>query len=419
MFTYSNRTALVAATLLIISQGSAYAFHFGLGNAAAAEGAKVVNKANSEYMSSDGLLVPKLPSCGSNMALFTSAPVTDPTFVSITPLGHFIPPGHTFPSDHNYYNFNASSTQLLGINTYAPGDGWVMQVIALYYNLNAPSSYVITFSPCLEVKMDNMTVNTLAPALLNPSGPSSTSCSSNNWGDQGVIQSCVTNMEMPVKAGQLLGTGGIVDFGPIEDTRFQITGWANPSRHDLNRGFCVVNYFSPSLKAAYTAILGVNNGSTFIPRTIQPICGTIMQDIPGTAQGDWYFPGAPNLPEDPHLALIHSNVDPSTGTISCGTSVPGLVGGHDFIPKTTADGTRINYDFSLVSDNQIYCYDTLLTDFVYGAGGPDPNYVGQIVLLQMTDASLQTLKIELQNPRTTCASAAPWAFTSNAVTFQR
>lgn len=73
------------------------------------------------------------------------------------------------------------------------------------------------------------------------------------------------------------------------------------------------------------------------------------------------------------------------------------------LPKTTVDGTRINYDFSLVTDNQIYCYDTLLIDFVFGAGSADPTYTGHIVLLQMTDASLDTLKIELQNPGTNCA----------------
>src|SRR5579871_6730031 len=235
-----NRTALVVVAFGLVAPTPARAFHFGLGNAAAAEGAKVINKANSEYMSSGGLVVPALPSCGSNMALFTAAPVTDPLFVSITPLGHFIPPGHTFPSDHNYYNFNASSTQLLGINMYAPGDGWIMQVTALYYNLNAPSSYVLTFSPCKEVTLMNISVNTIAPALLHPSGPSATSCSSDSQNNPGVIQTCVTNMEQPVSAGQLLGTGGLVDFGPIIDTRFQISGFINPSRHNLNRGFCVV-----------------------------------------------------------------------------------------------------------------------------------------------------------------------------------
>ncbi len=420
MFTSSNRIALVAATLLMIGQGSADAFHFGLGNAAAAAGAKVVNKANSDYMNLGGLIVPALPSCGSSMALFTAPPVTDPTFVGFMPVGHVFPPGHTFPADHSYFNFDATSTQLLAINLYAPGDGWVTQITTLYASGNTPDGYVLTFQPCAEVKLENLSVNILAPALVSPPGPTLTTCSSDGGNFAGAVASCVTNMEAPVKAGQLLGTGGLVDFGPIEDTRMQIQGFIDPSRHNLNRGFCPINYFIPSLQTAYDATLGGNNGATVIPRTIAPICGTIMQDLPGTVQGDWFYPGAPYPPDDPHLALIHHNVVPSTGSFSVGSSIPGFAGSHDFNPKTSVDGTRINYDFSLVTDNQIYCYDTLLIEFNNGAGGPDPAYVGYIVLLQMPDAQLDTLKIELQNPTTSCAATAgSWALTPAAVTFQR
>jgi len=408
------------AALLAFLHTPALAFHLGLGNAAAAQGAKVVNKANSEYMAEGNLVVPALPSCGSNMALFNSAPVTDPAFVSFQPVGHVFPPGHTFPADHSYFNFNASSTTLANVNMYSPGDGWVTQVTAYYDNVHGnPSFYNITFSPCAEVRIINLSVNTLAPALLHPTGPSATSCSSDTGNNAGVVESCVTNMENPVKGGDLFGTGGLVDFGPIIDTRFQISGFINPARHVLNRGFCPIDYFTPSLKATYYNTIGGNNGATLIKRTLAPLCGTIMQDLSGTVQGDWFFPGASYPPDNPHLALIHHNVDPSTGTFSVGSSIPGFAGSHDFYPKTTVDSTRINYDFSLVTDNQIYCYDTLLIDFVYGAGSADSTYTGHIVLLQMTDASLGTLKIELQNPGTSCASAAPWSFTPAAVTFQR
>ena len=424
MFTSSNRIVWVAAAVWIVCQAPALAsFKFGLGNATAAEGAKVLNKANSQYMDVNGVAVPALPSCGGNMALFTAAPVTDPAFVAIAPLGHVAPPGHTFPSDHLYWGLNVSSPGGVdGINTYAPSDGWVTEIITLYGAGNTPDGYVLEFSPCLEVKWDNLSVNTLGPALANFPNSFGTSCSSSGGGFPGAVSSCTTSMEAHVKAGDLLGTGGLVDFGPITDTRMQIQGFIDPSRHNLNRGFCALNYFSPSLKAQYTAMLGGNSGAVLIPRTIQPLCGTIMQDIPGTAQGDWFFPGASYPPEDAHLALIHHNVDPSTGTFSCGTSIPGFAGSHDFYPKTTADGTRINYDFSLVKDNQMYCYDTLLIDFNNGAStSPDPQFVGYMVLLQMTDSALDTLKIELQNPGTNCTTVgmSNWAFTSNAVTFQR
>jgi hypothetical protein len=416
MFTSFKRILPLTAALGLFAPAPAPAFHFGLGNAAAAQGAKVINQANSEYMSSNGVLVPALPSCGSNMALFTAPPVIDPTFVAINPLGHIFPPGHTFPADHGYFGFSGSSAN---VNLYAPADGWVTQIITLYGSGNSSDGYVITFSPCREVTWANLTVNTLAPVLANPSGPTSTSCSSFGENFPGAVASCTTNMEAPVKAGEFLGTGGLVDFGPLTDTRMQLTGFIDPGRHDLNRGFCAVNYFVPSLRATYTAMLGGNNGATFIARTIPPICGTIVQDLAGTVQGDWFFPGAPYPPDDPHLALIHHNISPSTATFSVGSSIPGFSGGHDFSPVTTADGTRINYDWPLVNDTQIYCYDTLLIDLQNGAGGPDPTLAGDIVLLQMTDSQLDTLKIELQPSKTTCAASVPWAFTGAAVTFQR
>jgi hypothetical protein len=104
-----------------------------------------------------------------------------------------------------------------------------------------------------------------------------------------------------------------------------------------------------------------------------------------------------------------------------GSSIPGFAGSHDIEPKTVADGSRINYDWPLVNDNQLYCYDTLLIDLNNGPGDPDPNYMGDIVLLQLSGPSLDTLTIELQSPNNTCSGVGmgSWAFTGNAVTFQR
>ncbi len=389
------------------------ALRFGLGSAVAKRSADLMNQA---YQETGNNGFPFLPSCGSKMALFTAPPVTDPTFVAINPIGHVFPPGHTFPADHGYFAFSGTSAN---VNLYAPGDGWVTQVITLSGSGNTSDGYVIQFSPCAEVKLGNLSLNTLAPVLATPSGLTKTTCSSDGQNFPGAVASCVTNMQVPVKAGQFLGTGGLVDFGPIEDSRYQIAGFVNPARHDLNRGFCPLNYFAPSLQATYTAMLGAWNGTAFVPRTIPPLCGTIMQDLAGSAQGYWYYPGAPNIPENPHLALIHFNIDPATATFSVGTSIPNFAGGHDFIPKTVADGTRINYDFKIVHDTQLYCYDSLLIEFVAGVGSPDPQLAGHLVLIQLSP-SLDTLTIELQNPTTSCtATAGNWAFTGNAVQFQR
>lgn len=414
MFTSSNR-AVMAVALAVLAPMPAPAFHIGLGNAAAAQGAKVVNKANAEYMEVNGVIVPRLPSCGSTTALFTSPLVTDPSFISINPIGHVFPPGHTFPADHAYFGFTGTSA---GIDLFAPADGWITQITTLYGANHSSDGFVLDFSPCAEVTLMNLTVDTLAPALAHASGK--TTCSDFGGNFPGAVASCVTTLQWPVKAGDLLGTGGLVDFGPIVDQRSQLSGFVNAARHNVSRGFCPVNYFTPSLRATYTAMLGVNSGSTFIPRTAEPLCGTIVQDLAGTAQGDWFKPGADYPPDNAHLALIHHNVFPSTATFSSGTSIPGFAGVWDFFPKTSADATRINYDFRLVNDTQLYCYDSFLFDVTGGAGSADPSLSGDILLLQLSGSSLDTLKIELQHPSSSCAATAgTWAFTSSAVTFQR
>ncbi|MBV9080411.1 MAG: hypothetical protein JO102_04745, partial [Elusimicrobia bacterium] len=123
--------------------------------------------------------------------------------------------------------------------------------------------------------------------------------------------------------------------------------------------------------------------------------------------GDWYKIGAPDLPEDPHLALVPDNINPNVQNISCGTSVSGLTGWRTFTPQTS--GTH-NRDFSQVtSDGAVYCYD----NFVDPLG--QPAFTGYYVLITMPSAT--TLEIERVN--TANCGGGPWSMSGNAVTFQR
>src|SRR5262249_5597074 len=136
------------------------------------------------------------------------------------------------------------------------------------------------------------------------------------------------------------------------------TTFDNPSRHtgtDQAYTVCPIDYFAPGPKAAMEAILGRFDGGYH--RTTAPLCGPYNQDIAGTARGFWYYPGAPNIPEDPHLALILNNVYAPQQTISYGTSLPGQSPNfYTFIPTSAG---LVNRDFAQVSaDGNIYCYDT-------------------------------------------------------------
>jgi hypothetical protein len=278
-----------------------------------------------------------------------------------------------------------------------------------------------------------------------------TSCSP--YSSDGGGNSCTTNLQFPVQAGTALGSGVFVDFGPLQDSRINLTGFANPSRHNLNRGFCPLSYFKANALPASQWTTGdyvggtFSNGSyvpgtgTYVARSTTPLCGTIVQDIPGTAQGDWYASGSPNTQdasytyESEQMALVHDSVYWSTAVFSVGISDPlypllpsggGQTYKAFFMPKTNADGTfkvdasSTNIDFSLVTNNgYIYCYDTLSTSNPTFA--PYYNILsGYIILLQLIDAN--DLRIEAQNHLSgaNCTTTAgTWAFSPAAVVLQR
>ena len=155
------------------------------------------------------------------------------------------------------------------------------------------------------------------------------------------------------------------------------------------------------MKAGFEALLGSYSGSVL--RTAPPLCGTIDQDVPGTAQGDWYHAGSPDSPEDPHLALAHDNVVVSSGVFSSGTSIPGLQGLGTLLFSPAHSG-RVQREFSeVVADGNEYCYDSFT------------NLVGSILVLKMPDAF--SLQIEKQTAAS--CGAGPWTLSGAAVSFTR
>jgi hypothetical protein len=428
------RLIAAAALFWAFAPTPARAVSFGVGNAVAKQGANIVNK----------VVPPPLPSCGGNFQPFTQPPIADPNFLGLSPLGS--QSDHILPPDHMYLNVYNNSDY--GQKLYAPSNGWVVQVTA------GNGSYSVVFSPCAEVAISFMGLPTISAVLATAvaAAPSyDTACGQNT--NDGPGTSCVTNLQFPVQAGQILGSGVFVDFGPLQDSRINLTGFANPSRHNLNRGFCPLSYFQANVLPASQWTTGdyiggtYVNGSyepgtgTYVARSTTPVCGTIVQDVPGTAQGDWYAPGSPNTQdasytdETEQMALVHDSVFWSTAVFSVGISDPlypllpsggGQTYKAFFMPKTNPDGTfkndssRIDIDFSLVtSDGNIYCYDTLnIFDPEYS-----PNYntlSGYIILLQLIDVN--DLRIEAQNHSSgaNCTTTAgTWAFSPAAVVLQR
>ena len=128
-----------------------------------------------------------------------------------------------------------------------------------------------------------------------------------------------------------------------------------------------------------------------------------MQDVPNTAAGRWLF--GTESHDDPHLSLVHDNVDAEAAAVSMGTSVPSIpLGVYKFAPLSTG---RVNRDFKFVTaDGVIYCYSFSSYPF------------GQSVHALVQLVSATTLRIQGFSG-TACGDPSTWVFTSAAVTFGR
>lgn len=339
-----------------------------------------------------------LPSCGSNYSFFTSSPVSLSNLDYIVPLGNLNPSGHTFPTDHVYPQIVNSAT----VPLYSPGNVTITQISAVDNYSSSTTDYSIYFKPCNEVEVYYLHVKTISTKLSNelvePFGWDSTySTGGTTYRNRG------KNMSLAISAGEQIGTASSFDIG-TRDTRTTLN-FANSERwtsYGYDHTVCPLDYYSSSLKSSLKSLL---MGWSKTPRTVEPICGTVEQDIASTAQGAWFVSGTSNSwgGEDQHLALVHDNIDPTQAIFSIGTSMSASElsnGTYGFYP-TGLEPEYVNRDFSEVTANgHIYCYR--------------PMYLSGRIILELTNST--TIKIERQDGN---CDSPPWSFTGNATTFER
>ena len=173
--------------------------------------------------------------------------------------------------------------------------------------------------------------------------------------------------------------------------------YANPSRwnEQSRKTVCFADYYEPSLRAELEARFSNYDGTVL--RTAEPRCGTIEQDVPGTAQGAWFVAGTSSTyPEDPHLALVRDMIDPAIPTFSVGTSIPGFGPGR-FTFTVGTSGT-LNRDFDDVTPGAVHCWEV----------GPGR------VLASMPDAD----HLDIDYEAATQCGMGPWTIAS-PVSFER
>jgi hypothetical protein len=342
-------------------------------------------------------------------SIFSVSPIETEFISSIIPLGALSPPSHVFPTDHIYFIITRleDADRPNSVSVYSPGDLLITSIRVTEHVKAGITDYVLFLEPpkCPNISVMFIHISSLNEDLFfDISNYHDWSFDSEySTGDE-IYRTWNKACKIDVKAGDLLGEAGgnpgqwALDLG-VYDERILPNQIANIDRWRNIRylhSVCPLNYYEDGAGRDTLFSLVQNEEKT----ASQTICGSVLQDIPGTAQGCWFQDGVTvTYPEDPHLALVQSNIDPSLQVLSVGNSVRGLDSKrYGFTPESSG---QINRQFKdITPDGKIYGYD------VEGFEG--------IIIMKMSDLStlwVQALKdsVEPEN----------WGFSENRTIFVR
>ena len=340
--------------------------------------------------------------------IFTSLPLDIDSILSIVPLGNLNPPSHTFPTDHIYFHLTrregADHPDIATL--YSPGDLTITRVSASEH-VNADfTDYSIFFELCDDITVMFYHASSLAESIFGDTSSSAGWTLGSEYTTGGeTYRLWSKEFHIKVRAGDTLGTAGgnpgqwALDLG-IYDKRHHPEMIANPNRWAQYRyqyAVCPLTYYEEGsvLDQLLTLVQRDKVEGEELP------CGSVLQDIPRTAQGCWFLSGIrETYPEDPHLALVRSNIHPSYAVLSVGNSVSNLsTGAYEFLPE---DSGLLNLDFQYITpDSLIYGFQVDRFD--------------GIIIIQMPDT--ETLWIEALVGATT--EPASWSFTDSKAVFER
>ncbi len=324
----------------------------------------------------------------------SESPVSLSEFVGLIPLGATNPPSHTFPTDHMYFFYKDFG---ISKNIKSPGNLHIFSISRDRHNVGKPDQtedYSIRFGVQGKSELYFSHIATLSKKLLDAVNNFYKPTSCKIYEVNGSVQErCYKNVSIDVVAGEIIGTGGTVAGQFALDMGMKVNDVA----------VCPLDYFAPATKTNLEAMLSNSDGS--IKRKALPLCGEIYQNIAGTIQGNWYKKGAPEFPEDPHLALIKHEVDPSILLFSIGNGLTGQdPGSYTFLPLNFG---QINRPFKDVkADGNVYCYNYKPLNGIL-----IPN-ASIIVKLENNNE----LSIEKRNCNCACQ---PYQFSNNKVAFRR
>jgi len=365
----------------------------------------------------------KYPTCPANVEGILDHQLIDiDKITSMTPLGNLNPPGHTSPVDHIYFSTNFDAK----IAVYAPADAWVTNIISVAMDAGQgfePYGYVIQLTICDGLILDFANNTDISQTLKDEISNQKGDCkdSPKKDGHVGPERQCSYSLNYKVSSGEQIGyTQPTVMSGGGLDLQFEI--WAanynkpapsniDWSYYDDNRYahiMCPFDLYTGSLKQQFYAKLGsidrkvikdektgkrIETSSSFKPRTIEPICGTVNQNIVGTIQGMWFGEGwknrkDKNIPDNiKQFSFLHWNLDPTYAEIgNAGEITGGQSGQFQFIANHT--GTIDREPSEVRADGKVYCYN-------YGVTKDGQQLSGGKILTELVDD--RHLKLEYQS----------------------
>jgi hypothetical protein len=167
------------------------------------------------------------------------------------------------------------------------------------------------------------------------------------------------------------------------------------------------------------------------PASGKPLCHGHMQDVPGTAQGNWFSDVVPNhdalFAEERAVALVNWNVDSIVQLFSLNENVPGFTSALLDASAQPGDVNaafefpvregpqRTNRHFAEIKDDAIYCYDLVRVH----RGGPRLEAVILIAVSDGPGGPRSRLTFEFVKASRCPAVKEPWTFSAQAAAYYR
>lgn len=359
--------------------------------------------------------------CPANVTtpLLGTSPVAIEDFIAFRPLGFMSTPIHMFPAKHSAFSMTQIGQTAVPKPVRAPGRMTVTEIYEATFSATGNKNYQVFMYPCREVRAYFGHLVTISDKLMAEFRQGTPTCNSFDSGDGGLTTTCRREgLNVALDEGEIFGTGpdtAGVDFGTL-DFRRSPAAFIDLSHYDSYYPYYAspLDFFRADIKSMIESKTGSVFGTRM--RTAAPIGGTYMQDIPGTAQGNWFLPGKyhKNTTDlSQFLGLAHDYVDPAVPLMAAGTSINGMnLGLYSY---TVQDSGLVNRDFSAVrADGNTYCFDRFSQNQT--PGGLPVGRPSGVILMTMPDD--KTLKVELV-ASSACANLTGTGMSANATTFVR